>query len=297
MVTTRFDTVLAATTLVTLAFAGLGSTMGEESQGNPGTRSEITLNGISFAFRRCPSGQFMMGSPESARAQYGDQFVPQHDVRISRGFWLQETEVTQAQYSMVTGENPSFLQSQNGSKLSDPVERVSWVDAVNFCERLSELDPDHDYRLPTESEWEYACRGGEPECRHGEIMEIAWVFMNTDEGNGSTGHRAVGMKQPNGWGLHDMFGNVAEWCSDWKGPAPSESTDDPAGPETGDARIVRGDDCFVCWTFLREDGACMAGSRLPACRPPGSRTRSGMRSSDSWFRRCRKEPCSQNASP
>ena len=151
------------------------------------------------------------------------------------------------------------------------MEQVTWEDAARFCKKLSVLDADYEYRLPTEAEWEYACRAGEAKCRYGDILEIAWVFMNTDEGEGSSGHRPVGTKTPNRWGLHDMFGNVAEWCADWKAPPATEAQVDPEGPMQGDNRVVRGDDCFVCWTFLRSDGACMAGSRT--AMPPSTSSR------------------------
>jgi formylglycine-generating enzyme required for sulfatase activity len=125
---------------------------------------------------------------------------------------MQTTEVTQSQYAAVMGKDPSFW--DHGSGNTHPVERVSWDDAFQFCKRLTELDPEFEYRLPTEAEWEYACRAGQPACRYGDILKISWVFMNTDEGEGSTGHRPVGTKLPNKWGLHDLFGNVSEWCAD-----------------------------------------------------------------------------------
>jgi formylglycine-generating enzyme required for sulfatase activity len=243
----------------------------ETSPVKAGSRESITLKDVSFVFRWCPPGEFMMGSPKPAEEQYGDAFVPQHRVSISRGFWIQETEVTQAQYKMVMGKNPSFW-TEFGRKSANPVESVTWNDAVRFCEALSKLDPDHDYRLPTEAEWEYACRAGQPDCRYGEINEIAWVFETTDAGHGSSGHRPVGKKKPNRWGLHDMFGNVAEWCSDWHGPAATKPTTDPRGPLTGKLRIVRGDDCFADAGFLRTEGACMAGSRGASRPADASRT-------------------------
>ncbi len=224
-----------------------------------GTQDRTILNGMTFEFRWCPPGQFLMGSPPGSEAKYGDRFVQQHNVEITRGYWMMETEVTQAQYAAITGHNPSFWLWW--TKMQNPVEQVTWKDAANFCERLSALDKENEYLLPTEAEWEYACRAGGEECRYGEILEIAWVFENTDEGEGSDGHRPVGTKMPNRWGLHDMFGNVAEWCADWKSPAVIENQTDPRGPAQGEYRVVRGDDCFVDPAELRSDGACMAGSR------------------------------------
>ncbi len=226
----------------------------------PGTRREAILNDVTLAFRWCPPGDFLMGTPVSERNQFGDQFVPQHGVEISNGFWMQETEISHEQYERVMSENPSFWRYRRNSELQ-PVDSVTWHEATTFCEQLSRIDPEHDYRLPTEAEWEYACRAGSRESRYGEITEIAWVFMNTDEGEGSTGPREVGTLAPNAWGLHDMLGNVSEWCSDWAGPIASEHQTDPIGPDTGIARVVRGDDCFVCWTFLTGDGFCTACRR------------------------------------
>jgi formylglycine-generating enzyme required for sulfatase activity len=215
------------------------------------------IHGAAFAVRWCPAGEFMMGGSCDAKREYGERFVPQHRVRISSGFWMQETEVTQSQYETVMGKRPSFWQSRR--KLNNPVEQVSWYDAVEYCSRLSKLDSDFDYRLPTEAEWEYACPAGTKSPRYGDLLEIAWVFLNTDEGNGSTGHRPVGTKKPNPWGLHDMFGNVAEWCSDWYGPPSSLATLDPTGPKSGEFRVVRGDDCFAdCSTHFP---GCLTGAR------------------------------------
>lgn len=234
-----------------------------------GTQDRTKLNGVSFEFRWCPPGQFLMGSVPGSESKYGDRFVQQHKVEITRGYWIMATEVTQAQYAAIMGHNPSFWQWR--TKMQNPVEQVTWGDAVNFCKKLSALDKENEYRLPTEAEWEYACRAGEAECRYGEILDIAWVFMNTDEGEGSSGHRPVGTKTPNQWGLHDMFGNVAEWCADWHAPPVRENQADPRGPANGVNRVVRGDDCFVDPGALRSDGACMAGTR--SAFPPSTFSR------------------------
>lgn len=254
-----------------------------EMRRQPGTRKTITLNDVSFSFRWCPSGEFLMGSPEDKRSQYGSAFVPQHHVRISRGFWLSECEITQAQYEMVTGENPSFWKPFNPTSVetierepttNNPVEQVSWFDASSFCQELAKLAGQHRFRLPTEAEWEYACRAGRRECRYGEINDIAWVFENTEIGvEGSFGHRKVGSKTPNAWGLHDMFGNVSEWCSDWSGPPATQPTVDPTGPTSGELRIARGGNCFADQGGLHRDGRCMAGTRDHDGGPPYDKVR------------------------
>ncbi len=230
--------------------------------GSAGTRTQVVLNGVEFAYRWCPVGEFNMGASADEKKQYEDRFVAQHRVRLSNGFWMQETEVTQAQYEMVMGKRPSFWQWR--TTMHNPVEQVSWHDAVEFCAKLSEMDPGHNYRLPTEAEWEYACRAGTSGPRYGDLLDTAWVFVNTDTGEGSTGHRPVSTKKPNAWGLSDMFGNVAEWCSDWDGPPSTVDTSDPTGPESGESRVVRGDDCFAdCSPSFP---GCLAGARA-AWRP------------------------------
>jgi formylglycine-generating enzyme required for sulfatase activity len=235
-----------------------------------GTQDRTILNGMAFEFRWCPPGRFLMGSPPGSESKYADRFVRQHKVEITRGYWMMATEVTQAQYAAITEHNPASWQWR--TKMQNPVEQVAWDDAVRFCEKLSVLDKENEYRLPTEAEWEYACRAGGEECRYGEILDIAWVFMNTESaGEGSGGHRPVGTKLPNRWGLHDMFGNVAEWCADWKAPPVREHQTDPRGPAHGEYRVVRGDDCFADPGALRSDGACMAGSRLGF--PPSTASR------------------------
>ncbi len=248
-----------------------------------GTRRTITVNGQSFSFRWCPAGEFLMGSPENKRSQYGSAFVPQHYVRISRGFWLSESETTQAQYEMVTGKNPSFWRPFNRSStgamehehsIDNPVEQVSWFDASSYCQELTKIVPQHRFRLPTEAEWEYACRAGLQECRYGEINDIAWVFENSEIGTeGSFGHRKVCSKVPNAWGLHDMLGSVSEWCSDWSGPPATQPTIDPTGPTSGESRIARGGNCFADPGGLRSDGACMAGTRDQDGGPPNDKVR------------------------
>ncbi len=268
---------------VSFADATSNSPDTDETRLLPGTRRTIAVNDVSFSFRWCPSGEFLMGSPEDKRTHYGTAFVPQHNVRISRGFWLLESETTQAQYEMVTGQNPSFWKPLNLSSagaierehtINNPVEQVSWFDASSYCQELTKLAAQYRFRLPTEAEWEYACRAGRPECRYGEINDIAWVFENTEVyTDGSIGHRKVGSKAPNAWGLHDMLGNVSEWCSDWSGPPATQPTIDPTGPTFGEYRIARGGNCFADPGGLRSGGECMAGTRDRDGGPPDDKVR------------------------
>ena len=268
---------------VSFAHATSNSPNADETRRLPGKRRPIAVKDVSFHFRWCPSGEFLMGSPEDKRTQYGAAFVRQHHVKISRGFWLLESEITQSQYEMITGQNPSFWKPLNlrsagaierEHTIDNPVEQVSWADASSFCQELTKLAAPHRFRLPTEAEWEYACRAGRPECRYGEINDIAWVFENTEvAAEGSFGHRKVGSKAPNAWGLHDMLGNVSEWCSDWSGPPATQPSIDPTGPTSGTYRIARGGNCFADLGGLRSEGACMAGTRDRDGGPPDEKVR------------------------
>lgn len=183
-------------------------------------------------------GTFTMGSvanePERNKAE-----GPQHTVTLTNGFWLGRTEVTQGQYEKVTGVNPSTFKAVGEHA---PVERVSWIDAMAFCRKLTEreraagrLPEGYHYTLPTEAQWEYACRAGNPGAYAGEPNAMAWCDTNS----GGTTH-PVGQKQPNAWGFHDMSGNVLEWCYDWYGDYSKDAQVDPTGPSRGYYRIARG---------------------------------------------------------
>ena len=207
-------------------------------------------------------GTFTMGSPTNEAEGAGET---QHTVTISRGFWMEKYLVTQGDYFAVVGSNPSYFTSANGysDDLTRPVERVSWFDATNYCamrtqqERAGGLIPtNYVYRLPTESEWEYADRAGtttafylgsglhsgqgnfdgryEYEASVGTISNSSGIYL------GQT--TAVGSYAANGWGLYDMIGNVSEWCQDWYGEYPAGSVTDPQGAPTGSNpnRMFRG---------------------------------------------------------
>jgi len=207
---------------------------------------------------RIAPGEFRMGSPSGEEGRNDDE--RRHTVRISRGYALGTTEVTQALYEAVMGDNPSRFKGDR-----NPVEQVSWHDAVTLCNRLSEqegLEPAYrisgttvtwdrsanGYRLPTEAEWEYAARGGEGHVYAGsaDIGDVAWYGLNS----GRRPHE-VGKKRANGWGLYDMTGNVWEWVWDKYGDYPSGSVTDPVGSSAGYRRIYRGGSWSIQPKFAR----------------------------------------------
>lgn len=176
-----------------------------------------------------PAGTFMMGSPADDDERGEDE--NQHRVTISKGFYMGKYEVTQAQWEKVMGENPSFFKGDNL-----PVERVSWKDCHIFCEKAG-------FRLPTEAEWEYACRAGTTTkyAGSGKINDLDTMGWDLIASNLVT--HPIGLKKPNQWGVYDMHGNVSELCSDWYGYYPMTDVTDPTGPtNTGEIlpRVCRG---------------------------------------------------------
>ena len=190
-------------------------------------------NSIGMELKLLPAGTFMMGS------NFGQAHEqPVHKVTLSQNFYIGVHEVTQEQYEKVMGVNPSKFKGA-----SNPVEQVTWTEAVEFCRKLSDLPSERDagrmYRLPTEAEWEYACRAGTTTTfsfgsDESDLGDYAWVAENS----GGESH-PVGRKQPNAWGLYDMHGNVAEWCYNRHGVYPGYPVTDPEGPTTGAYRVTR----------------------------------------------------------
>lgn len=183
-------------------------------------------------------GTFTMGSP-SDEAERNKAEGPLTRVTLTRGFWLGKTEVTQAQYEAVAGTNPSTFKENGGDA---PVERVSWIDAMAFCRKLTEREraagrlPDgYAYTLPTEAQWEFAHRAGSTGAYPGEPDVTAWHAANSQ---GTT--HPVAKKRANAWGFHDMAGNVIEWCLDWYGNYPGGAVSDPPGPARGYYRMALG---------------------------------------------------------
>jgi formylglycine-generating enzyme required for sulfatase activity len=220
---------------------------------------EIT-NSVGMKLVLIPKGTFMMGSPESEEGRQKEE--TQHEVTISKDYYLGVYEVTQAQYEKVMGKNPSYFQGAKvGNENADlPVENVSWDDTVEFCKRLSDLPEEKKagrlYRLPTEAEWEYACRAGSKTAyafddEEGLLPEYGWF-----ERNSSDRTHTVGLLEPNAWGLYDMHGNVWECCSDRYGDYPKGAVSDPSGPKVGSLRVHRGGS----WLFGAAD--CRSARRF-----------------------------------
>jgi formylglycine-generating enzyme required for sulfatase activity len=202
-----------------------------------------------------PPGAFTMGSPVTEVGRSSDE-GPQATVTNSLGFWMGIYPVTQQEYLLVMSNNPSYFNGvrsgQNyGIDLARPVEQVTWVDATNYCAVITQrglasgqIPAGFQYRLPTEAEWEYACRAGTTnrfyygdDPGYTSLTNYAWYADNSNDQT-----QPVGQKLPNPWGLYDMGGNVNEWCQDWYAASYSwvSGQTDPQGPVTGTARVLRG---------------------------------------------------------
>ena len=216
----------------------------------------LDLNGIPLKMIKVKAGRFQMGSPEKELGR--DREETQHWVTLTRDYWLGETEVTQGQWKAVMGTNPSHFKKGDNY----PVECVSWEDVMDFCRKLNEkysskLPSGYKFSLPTEAQWEYACRAGTTTalnngnnlkseydiCRN--LDEVGWYYENSD----SSTH-PVAQKKPNALDFYDMHGNVWEWCSDWKGGYNMGATD-PKGPSAGSHRVCRGGSWYCDARFCR----------------------------------------------
>ncbi len=238
-----------------------------EETHEPGERMVLTIKGVEVAFRWCPPGTFMMGSPEGEAERDDNETL--HEVELTRGFWLAETETTQGLWTAVMGNNPSHFK---GDDLL-PAEKVSWDDCQDFIRKLNDMGivTDGVFRLPTESEWEYACRAGTTTAiSFGNVCDGSQANCNGNYpyGTDSKGQylektAKVGSYIANPWGLYDMHGNVLEWCADWYGDYPTGKSTDPTGATSGRNRVLRGGS----WHNLARD--CRSASRrnyVPAYR-------------------------------
>lgn len=215
-------------------------------------------NSLGMEFFLIQPGQFLMGSPEDEPGRYTGENP--HTVNLTDPFYMQTTEVTQGQWMSLMKNNPA---SQKGCGDSCPVEQVSWDDVQGFIQKLNQKEGTDTYRLPTEAEWEYACRAGSRsafpsgnitalQCELDPHLDaIGWYCYNS-----KNKIQPVAQKKPNAWGLHDMAGNVHEWCQDWFGVYPYDEVTNPKGPPSGSYRVMRGG----VWYSPARD--CRCGSRF-----------------------------------
>jgi formylglycine-generating enzyme required for sulfatase activity/serine/threonine protein kinase len=232
---------------------------GQVATATPG--KAYIIPGLGLEMIQVPAGEFLMGSPGGLFRGEKNREVDetQHQVRLTQPFWLGKYEVKQGQWKAVMGSNPSQF---SGDDL--PVEEVSWEDAMAFCRKLNQMDGNRPsgyvYSLPTEAQWEYACRAG---------TTTATAFgkrLTIQEANfaGYSGKTTpVGSYRPNAWGFYDLHGNVWEWCSDWYGNYPSGSVTDPTGSSSGTYRVRRGG------SWPSDGGGCRSADR--GRYPPGYR--------------------------
>lgn len=225
---------------------------------NDKSDNKLHSNAAGMEFVFIPGGSFVMGSLDDAQGPENNE-TPRHNVTL-KAFYLQTTEITQAQWTALTGNNPSHFSGDNL-----PVERVTWDDAQLFLQKLNTLDPGKNYRLPSEAEWEYACRAGtetvyyngSEEC---DLDDIAWYG-----GNSENRTHPAGKKGANPWGLHDLLGNVWEWCEDRYHPDYTGAPDDGSAWLSGESysRVLRGGSWRTILIYCRCAGR---GSRPPEYR-------------------------------
>jgi len=198
-------------------------------QNAPQSAASLT-NSVGMQFVLIPAGDFIMGSPYDEKGRQEDE-TP-HQVTLTRAFYIGVTEVTQGQWHKVMGYNRSQFKGD-----SLPVEKITWKEAVEFCQKLSQME-NKVYRLPTEAEWEYACRAGSAVAFAGNNCAdcLAWYAANSNEHS-----HPVAEKFSNAWGVFDMHGNVSEWCADFYSPEyPDSAVTDPTGPADGKQYVIRG---------------------------------------------------------
>lgn len=205
------------------------------------------VNSVGMVLVPIPAGEFQMGTPipKSNPPRHLTSEIPQHLVKITKPYYLSVCEVTQQQYQKVMGERPWAGKPLVRERSNCAATYISWKNAVEFCVKLSELESTT-YRLPTEAEWECACRAGTITAYSfgndsTELETFGWYDRNAYKDGGQYAH-AVGQKRPNAWGLYDMHGNVWEWCQDWYAGYDSKkkNTIDPTGPKKGRVRVWRG---------------------------------------------------------
>ena len=236
----------------------------------PGQAGElVTVGQIALTLVKVPAGTFTMGT-DATELKCLEVSRPVHPVTLTQAFWLGAVPVTQGQWQAIMGNNPSRF-AQAGPDA--PVEQVSWDEAQRFIARLNEAQTHWTFRLPTEAEWEYACRAGSQAESYGPADKIAWHSLTSAK----TTH-PVGQLKPNGFGLYDMLGNVCQWCQDWVGAYSASPASDPQGPAEGKYRVYRGSGWNLPASYARAairgtmgqaDRFRNLGLRLCATRKPG----------------------------
>ena len=229
---------------------------------------QLTLdlgNKVTMKLVLIPSGKFMMGSPKDEKVHKENQ-SQQHEVILSKPFYMGIYDVTQEQYEQIMGKNPSYFKGAQ-----NPVERVTWDEAVEFCKKVSQKTG-KTVSVPSESLWEYACRAGsKARFSYGndydKLGDYAWYGKNSQ---GKT--HPVGQKKPNAWGLYDMHGNVSQWCSDcYTGDFSNAIKTDPTGPDSGEFRVLRGGSwvindpwfcCSACRLWYGPDYRSVVGNNM-----------------------------------
>jgi formylglycine-generating enzyme required for sulfatase activity len=218
----------------------------DESSTGPGSSNELTIDlpgDVSMEFVWIEPGDFLMGSPESEIGRFGWE-GPRHQVTISRGFWLGKYEITQTQWEGVMGTSPWVGENGVAVGPNHPAVHISWNDVQEFLQQLNKPAGEEIYGLPSEAEWEYACRAGTQTTwsfgdDEGLLKKYAWYLGSACKG-GECAVRAVGTRTPNEWGGYDMHGNVWEWVQDWYSEFDAEPKLDPQGAAAGTGRVVKG---------------------------------------------------------
>ena len=227
-----------------------------------GDVKKLSYGGIKYTFRWCPPGEFTMGSPETERGRNGDE--ASHSVRLTRGFWLLDSEVTQAMWKSVMEPGIYESDKKNAKRTAKlyrvcPMGYIGLDDARRFCEIFGD-ETGCAVALPTEAQWEYACRAGTigPFAGTGVPAEMGWSAERTEKEDGVNpiGVHRVKTRKPNAWGIYDMHGNLSEWVADRYGEYDRRSQIDPKGPSEGEKGVCRGG------SVLCEPNQCRSASRI-----------------------------------
>lgn len=218
------DSAMKKSALLILLLLGFHSVKAQKA----GTaRTFDVFEGMELEMVWIPAGTFEMGNCSGVEDRWSHYETP-HEVTLSEGFWMAKLEVTQPLWLTVMGQNPSSKKGDNY-----PVTDISWHQAMAFVETIQRFDPKFD--LPTEAQWEHAAKAGTNEAYSLPRDEITW-----HKDNSGVELHEVGTKKPNLWGLHDIHGNAGEWVKDWRAPFDNKAQKDPAGPETGERKLIKG---------------------------------------------------------